>query len=177
MTLKIGDFGLSKSLFELNCLSNIKSIDSEIENKKKINSIKKRQFSDFKLIKKHNNRRSLNLKEGIPHDISSIIGTPLYQSPEVKRGELASMKCDIFAVGCIYFELLASFSTVHEKFDRFKDLIEKGDFGETFCLEFPEETALMRLLLVKDPNNRPSIQQIQQLKEYRDLERLFKIKY
>lgn len=38
--------------------------------------------------------------------VSASVGTPLYMSPEVLRGEEYSSKCDVWALGFILYELL-----------------------------------------------------------------------
>jgi hypothetical protein len=39
--------------------------------------------------------------------IGQVLGTPLYMSPEQARGDPTSLSCDIYALGCMLYELLA----------------------------------------------------------------------
>src|SRR5207237_3323794 len=42
-----------------------------------------------------------------------VMGTPHYMSPEQVRGERADARSDVFAMGCVFYELL----TYHKPFD------------------------------------------------------------
>ncbi len=37
--------------------------------------------------------------------LSSSVGTPLYQSPQILKGEIYSSKCDIWAIGLVFYQV------------------------------------------------------------------------
>lgn len=53
------------------------------------------------------------VRHGTWHDLSGIIGTPDYMSPEQLKGELGTASSDIYAVGVILYEMLCG----HTPFD------------------------------------------------------------
>jgi serine/threonine protein kinase len=55
------------------------------------------KICDFGFSKKTNSKRLKN---------STIVGTPLYMSIEILKGEQYTSKCDIWALGFIFYELL-----------------------------------------------------------------------
>lgn len=57
----------------------------------------KYKIGDFGLAKKN---KHMNMKN------SSLVGTPLYMSPEILKSQSYTSKCDIWSLGIIFYELL-----------------------------------------------------------------------
>ena len=55
------------------------------------------KIADFGFAKENVHRRMKN---------ESCVGTPLYMSVEVLKGKPYTSKCDIWAIGCIFYEML-----------------------------------------------------------------------
>ncbi|HPS41000.1 MAG TPA: protein kinase [Anaerolineaceae bacterium] len=55
-------------------------------------------ITDFGLVKIQS--------EGTPFSVEGIIGTPNYIAPEIWRGKSATVQSDIYALGCILYEML-----------------------------------------------------------------------
>jgi serine/threonine-protein kinase len=86
-----------------------------------------------------------------------VVGTPAYMAPEQVAGKTADKRCDIWAFGCVLFEMLAS----RRPFDA-------ADVGETFAAVLgrdpdwallppqvpPPLRALVRRCLARDPQRR-----------------------
>ena len=53
----------------------------------------------------------------------SIVGTPLYQSPQVLMGQMYDDKVDTWALGCMLFELLTGETPFHGK--SIKEVLER----------------------------------------------------
>ena len=58
------------------------------------------KISDFGLAR-YINKNSLS-----PHKIQTKCGTIFYQSPQQHNGKLYNYKCDVWAFGCIIYEML-----------------------------------------------------------------------
>ncbi|XP_023931133.1 serine/threonine-protein kinase Nek9 [Lingula anatina] len=86
----------------------------------------------------------------------SYVGTPYYMSPELIQGDQYNMKSDIWAVGCVLYELL----TLTKTFDATNPLklasqIVRGGFADIDPMYSEEIRTLMHDLLNKDPVQRP----------------------
>ncbi len=55
------------------------------------------KIADFGFAKRNVSRKMKN---------QTSVGTPLYMSAEVLKGQAYTSKCDVWAVGVIFFELL-----------------------------------------------------------------------
>ncbi|MBX9692123.1 MAG: serine/threonine protein kinase [Cyanobacteria bacterium] len=87
------------------------------------------------------------------------VGSPLYMSPEQCKGDPITTRADIYALGCIMFEMLAGFPPIMER-----NIIETvkahvgskpADFPRDIVVP-PEIKAIVYKCLEKEPNNRPA---------------------
>lgn len=100
----------------------------------------------------------------LPHTnavINSSIGTPYYVAPEVCRGACYNQKADIWALGCVLYEMC----TLHKAFSGFsiRDLLVEIQCRPSPRLpsSFSEELQnLVTEMLKKDASERPTINQI-----------------
>ena len=88
------------------------------------------------------------------------IGTPLYTSPEQEKGGDYNAKTDIYSLGLILFEMLAAFSTNHERYLSFKQIKEKGKLPENFKQKFEVETDLIMKIVNKNAENRHDTKEV-----------------
>ncbi|XP_074654036.1 serine/threonine-protein kinase Nek9-like [Tubulanus polymorphus] len=92
----------------------------------------------------------------------SYVGTPYYMSPELIRGDQYDQKSDIWACGCVLYELL----TLKKTFDATNPLrlaaeIVSGDFDDVDKDFYsPAIISIVHLLLDKDPSKRPNAEEI-----------------
>lgn len=93
----------------------------------------------------------------------SKVGTPLYMSPEVIRGDGYDFKSDIWSLGCLLYELAMLKSPFRQEGLNFYSLfqkISKGDYAKlpnTYSSELQE---LCYAMLMTDPAQRPEISDI-----------------
>jgi len=92
---------------------------------------------------------------------STIIGTPLYMSPEQFRSESYDKKVDIWSLGCILFEMIElkppfSANTI----ENLSKKIRKGKYKSLGKLYSMDITFFIPVMLEKNVNNRYSIYQI-----------------
>lgn len=71
-----------------------------------------------------------------------------------------TVQSDIYPLGIILFELYFPFSTAMERAKAFYDLREKQILPEKFVKRWPQEAALVLWLTQKDPNKRPTINEL-----------------
>ncbi|XP_013923627.1 PREDICTED: interferon-induced, double-stranded RNA-activated protein kinase-like [Thamnophis sirtalis] len=81
-------------------------------------------------------------------------GTRSYMAPE-QEGCNYGKEIDLFSLGLIFYEMLFPFSTDHEK-DKVFHEIKKGNFPKKLIEDFPKEASLIKKLLSKERNQRPS---------------------
>ena len=99
----------------------------------------------------------------------TVVGTPYYMSPEVCKSEPYTSKSDVWALGCILYELCTLrhafsadnllglvFKIVQEKPDPIPDMYSK------------DIQCLIDMLLEKDPLKRPSVREILKMQLIRD---------
>ncbi|KAJ3392644.1 3-phosphoinositide dependent protein kinase-1 [Lobulomyces angularis] len=97
-----------------------------------------------------------------PHKKNSFVGTAEYCSPELLNDRAVSVKSDIWAIGCILYQLLCGrppIKGVNDYFTFQKISAVEYSFPEGFPLEAEN---LIRSILVLDPKARPSIEVIKQ---------------
>lgn len=87
-----------------------------------------------------------------------IVGTAAYMSPEQARGQPVDTRTDIWAFGCVVFELLAGLRAFEA--DSASDSVAKVLDGEPVWTQLPKRTParvrqLLRRCLTKDPRGRP----------------------
>ncbi|EDO35699.1 predicted protein, partial [Nematostella vectensis] len=91
----------------------------------------------------------------------SIVGTPYYMSPEIVQGKKYNQKSDMWAVGCVLYEVL----TLKRVFDASNPLrlvsdIVKGHYEEIDERYTEEMNSLVNKLLSQNPDDRPSVQEL-----------------
>ena len=97
---------------------------------------------------------------------NTVVGTPYYMAPEACQSEPYTSKSDVWALGCILYELC----TLKKPFEAdnllglvFKIVTEKPAPVPSNLPYSKEIKQLIDLLLEKDPKDRPSIAQILQM--------------
>lgn len=106
----------------------------------------------------------------IHHNHTDNIGTPLYMSPELSATNegariakvIYSHKVDVYSLGIIYFEMLYSFKTGHERIIILQDLRKKSiimppDVDNHLS---KEDIELIKLLLTHDVAARPTTEKL-----------------
>lgn len=98
--------------------------------------------------------------------VFNVVGTPHYVSPEQAKGQLVSFRSDLYALGCVLFEMLAGVPP----FDgTVSQLLEMHADKRVPALQVPVPTGVTTLLgqlLAKDPRERPfSAQQVRRALE------------
>lgn len=93
----------------------------------------------------------------------SKVGTPLYMSPEVIRGDGYDFKSDIWSLGCLLYELALLKSPFRQEGLNFYSLFQKISKGDYAKLPNTYSTELQELcyeMLKTDPAERPDISDI-----------------
>ena len=111
------------------------------------------KIGDFGLATRYSNTGKL-LKS------KKIEGTPLYLSPEQKNFKTYNEKVDIYACGITLYEMASCFSTSMERFDEIMKLKNHNIINERIVKNYPEESALIKLMTKNDYNERPSAKDI-----------------
>ena len=111
------------------------------------------KIGDFGLATRYSNTGKL-LKS------KKIEGTPLYLSPEQKNFKTYNEKVDIYACGITLYEMVSCFSTSMERFDEIMKLKNHNIINERIIKNYPEESALIKLMTKSDYNERPSAKDI-----------------
>ncbi|XP_066590227.1 eukaryotic translation initiation factor 2-alpha kinase-like [Prorops nasuta] len=86
---------------------------------------------------------------------TACVGTHLYMSPEQMNCQVYNYKVDIYSLGIIFFELLTPFFTDMERVIALTNL-RKSIFPEGFELSNPAEYDLLKMMLDRNPEKRPT---------------------
>ena len=95
----------------------------------------------------------------------TCVGTPYYMSPELVKGDPYNQKSDVWACGCVLFEILA-LKKVFEASNQLKlitSILEK-DVGEVSHTYSEETRRVIKWTLEKDPEKRPTTEELLGLK-------------
>ena len=96
----------------------------------------------------------------------NLLGTPAYMSPEQARGQAVDHRTDIYALGCVAYEMFTGWLPFPA--DNAADMIAKHLFEHPPSALFrnplvPSELdALVQHMLAKDPNARPTLAQVRE---------------
>ncbi|KAK5575151.1 hypothetical protein RB653_010407 [Dictyostelium firmibasis] len=90
------------------------------------------------------------------------VGTPFYCCPEIleKNTKHYGTKVDMYSLGIIFFEMCFQFQTQMERSNILRDLRDNLKFPPGFESTKPDQTQIIRSLLSRDPNQRPSTKQL-----------------
>ncbi|KAK3282308.1 hypothetical protein CYMTET_9951 [Cymbomonas tetramitiformis] len=94
----------------------------------------------------------------------TVIGTPYYMSPEIMESKPYDFKSDLWAFGCVLYEL----TSLKHAFDA-QDMnglvmkILRGKYGSPPAHFSPELRQVVSRLLSKEPEQRPSCEQLNEL--------------
>jgi tetratricopeptide (TPR) repeat protein len=113
---------------------------------------------DFGLAKSLSEDGETNLSQWTTAtEDGAILGTPAYMSPEQVRGQIVDEQCDIWAFGCVLFEMLAGQSLFGRKTasDTIAAVLEHEPQWHTLPEHTPSRVReLLRRCLAKDARHR-----------------------
>lgn len=94
----------------------------------------------------------------------TCVGTPYYMSPEIVRGESYNQKSDIWACGCVLFEIL-TLKKVFQASNQLKLItsILEGNIGEISDEYSQEIRDIVKHTLEKSPEDRPTANELMKL--------------
>lgn len=147
-TFKIGDFGLSKMLFDANGGQAFESEagSRELRRQRRRQQHKQRDSSD-----EFAHQRALAVSE--VHTIG--IGTASYAAPEQIKSSSYGPAADIYSMGLILLELFSTIDSLHERAAVFADC-RKGVLPTRLHQAFPEVASLITACTHPIPSKRPS---------------------
>ncbi|OQR89874.1 NimA-related protein kinase 6 [Achlya hypogyna] len=93
----------------------------------------------------------------------SKVGTPLYMSPEVLRGDGYDWKCDVWSLGCILYELAMLRSPFKSEGLNLYGLfqkVNKGEYDPVPAIYSPALQSLVTQMLSLNANDRPTMDAI-----------------
>lgn len=98
------------------------------------------------------------LKGSREYMAESVVGTPYYMSPEIVQGQKYNQKSDMWALGCVLYEML----TLRKVFDATNPLrlvsdIVKGEYEDISPQYTSEMSSLVTILLSQNPDDRPTV--------------------
>ena len=72
----------------------------------------------------------------------------------------------MFTLGIILFEMLSNFTTTHMRIEKIVKLKDKGLLEDAFQAKFPFESQLIKRLVERENDKRPSSAEINKLPEF-----------
>lgn len=101
--------------------------------------------------------------------LNLAVGTPYYFSPELWRGEKYTIKCDIWALGWILYEICSLKKPFEGKdYDELSENIRNGSYDKIPDLYSSKLSNLVDKMLKMNPEERPSIDEIVDLKMFKN---------
>ncbi|GAA5890408.1 hypothetical protein JCM8208_004860 [Rhodotorula glutinis] len=99
----------------------------------------------------------------------TYVGTPYYMSPELINGQPYDVKSDIWALGCLIYELCAGHPPFHEARTQpeLAVLIREGKIPELPKAYSPRLGQVVKAMLRQNPKQRPNTAQLKGLDEVR----------
>jgi NIMA (never in mitosis gene a)-related kinase len=86
----------------------------------------------------------------------TLVGTPLYMSPEILQNKPYNKKADLWALGCILYEMCTFRYPFESKtLDQLFDRVFKNDYIPIPAMYSPNVRELVKRLLMLDPEKRP----------------------
>jgi tetratricopeptide (TPR) repeat protein len=99
--------------------------------------------------------------------VFDLLGTPAYISPEQVAGKLVSFRSDLYALGCVLFEMLSGLPPFPDSDVQAVLDAHKSTPAPSLDIELPAQVqTLLRAMLAKEPRQRPfSAQQVRRTLE------------
>lgn len=99
--------------------------------------------------------------------VFDLLGTPAYISPEQVAGKLVSFRSDLYALGCVLFEMLSGLPPFPDSDVQVVLEAHKSTPAPSLDIELPAQVqTLLRAMLAKEPRQRPfSAQQVRRTLE------------
>ncbi|XP_016997635.2 serine/threonine-protein kinase Nek2 [Drosophila takahashii] len=92
---------------------------------------------------------------------ASFVGTPHYMSPELVRGRKYDRKSDVWAVGCLVYEMCALRPPFRGRaFDQLSEKIAQGEFSRIPAVYSADLQEIIAFMLAVDHEQRPGIEVI-----------------
>ncbi|KMZ08654.1 serine/threonine-protein kinase Nek2 [Drosophila simulans] len=92
---------------------------------------------------------------------ASFVGTPHYMSPELVKGRKYDRKSDVWAVGCLVYEMCALRPPFRGRaFDQLSEKIAQGEFSRIPAIYSTDLQEIIAFMLAVDHEQRPGIEVI-----------------
>ncbi|KAK1386765.1 hypothetical protein POM88_014943 [Heracleum sosnowskyi] len=112
------------------------------------------KIGDFGLAKKMDDNMSCSHS---PH--STTYGKGLHRAPELLENQPFSRKSDLYALGIVFLEMLLS-PMKYDDHDTIRNILKIKEGKFPHWLENKFETAILKSLLAKSPNDRPTADEL-----------------